>query len=203
MMSRLSIALVAALAVAGCATQQRTAEVARFHLGQPIPSDTIAIVPLYGNEAFNLEYRTYADALLRELAAAGFRPVSYGDKPAYEAIMKVEQTTRPDPRPRPRSSFSFGVGLGGGGYRSGGGVSVGGAVPIGRPPRESLVRVNFLSLQIKRRSDNSIVWEGRATEALADRDGKAALPDAVPGLAHALLAGFPGPAGRTVIVPVN
>lgn len=204
MLPRLSILAAAALALAGCATQ-RTAEVTRFHLGQPIPADTIALVPVYGSEAFNLEYRTYADALARELATVGFRPVGTGDRPAYEAVLKVEQTTQPSARPRSQSRVSFGFGLGGGGgYRGGvgGGVGIGTSVPVGRA-RENLVRVNFLSLQIKRKSDSTIVWEGRATERVEESDRGSGLADAVPSLAHALLAGFPGAAGQTIRVPVK
>ncbi len=203
MLPKLTLLAAAVLALAGCATQ-RTAEVTRFHLNQPIPPDTISLVPIFGSDAFNLEYRTYADALTRELTAAGFRPINNDGKSAYEAILKVEQTTRPLGRER-RSSVSFGFGLGGGGgYHGGvgGGVGVGTTVPVGAP-RQDFVRVNLLSLQIKRRSDSTIVWEGRASEAINDRDPESALVSAVPRLAHAMLAGFPGPAATTVRVPVK
>lgn len=202
MLPRLTLFAAAALALAGCATQ-RTAEVTRFHLNQPIPSDAISLAPIIGSAAFNLEYRAYADAVMRELAAVGFRPVGDDGRSAYEALLKVEQTTRPSGRER-RSSVSFGFGLGGGGYRSGvgGGVGVGTTVPVGQA-RQDFVRVNLLSLQIKRRSDSTIVWEGRASEAINEREPGSALVDSVPRLARALLSGFPGPAGTTVRVPVK
>ena len=203
MLTRVTLFVVTAVALAGCATQ-RTAEVTRFHLNQPIPSDAISLAPAIRSEAASLEYRAFADAVMRELAAVGFRPVGDDGRSAYEAILTVEQTTRPSGRER-RSSVSFGFGLGGGGgYRSGvsGGVGVGTTVPVGRA-RQDFVRVNQLSLQIKRRSDSTIVWEGRASEAIDERDPGSALADSVPRLARALLAGFPGPAGTTVRVPVK
>ena len=200
MQSRLMISGAAALALAGCATtSQRSAEVTRFHLGQPIPGDTIALQAGPGLDPNGLEFRSYADAVARELAAAGFRPVAAGARPAYQATLKVEQSSIPQVRDS-RSRVSFGFGFGGGGYRSGGGVGVGTSVPVGGP-RTRFTDVDMLSLQIRRVSDASMVWEGRATETVTGRSG-GGLNAAVPELAHALLAGFPGPAGTTVRVPV-
>ena len=201
MFSRLSITgAAAALALAGCATTQRSAEVTRFHLDQPIPADSIALLAGPGIDPNGLEFRGYADAVARELAAVGFRPVAPGQRPAYQATLKVEQTSISSAR-ESRGRVSFGFGFGGGGYRSGGGIGVGSSVPIGRP-RTRFTDVNMIALQIRRVSDASMVWEGRAAETLADSGRGGGLGAAVPELAHALLAGFPGPAGTTVRVPV-
>ncbi len=191
--------------LAGCATTGPGADVTRFHLGGPIPADTIALQPIVGSPDFNLEYRTYADAVLHELTAVGFRPADASARSAYIAILKVEQTSRDATQLQPRShlGLGFGVGGGGGGYHGGGfgtGLSVGGSIPIGKP-RVRYVAVNTVALQIKRRSDETLVWEGRASETASGDASAIGLPESVPRLAHALLAGFPGPTGTTVRVP--
>ena len=196
MLPRLSLtaAIVFAAALSGCATSQRIAEVTRFHLNQPIPGDTIVLRPAGSADPNGLEFRTYADAVVQELAAAGFRQAPPGARPAYEATLGVEQTNVPSARDN-RSRVSFGFGFGGGGYRSGGGIGVGTTVPVG-DKRPGYVQVNQLSLQIRRVSDASVVWEGRANEMITERNRQGGLGAAVPVLAHALLAGFRVPRDR-------
>lgn len=183
-------ALATALAIAGCATSPGT-EVTRFHLGQPIPSDTIQLVPSNGMDARSLEFRTYAAAVANDLNAVGLHPADNDGRSAYIGVLKIEQTSR-EAGPR-RSPFSIGIGGGSGGI--GGAVSM----PVGKA-RANEVRVNSLSLQIRRRSDNTMVWEGRAVQEIAADAPASALPAAVPGLSKALLTGFPGPNGQTVKV---
>lgn len=189
-----SLALIALL-LAACATNTPTAEVSRFHLGQPIPADTIVLTQDTSGQPLSAEYDFYASAMAADLAAAGLRVAQNDRRSAYLGILKVEQTTRQGP-PRP-PAFQLGLGGGTGGY--GGGVGGGVSIPIGKR-RSGDVRVNQVSLQIKRRSDNSVVWEGRATAAIAADAPASALPAAVPALSRALLAGFPGPTGQTVLV---
>ena len=59
--------------------------------------------------------------------------------------------------------------------------------------------ISELSVQLKRRTDGSLVWEGRAQTAgnVAPGEGAALAPR----LAKALFRGFPGPSGRTISVP--
>ena len=192
-------AMSGALVLAACASGPQGAEVTRFHLGQPIPRSTVALVPADNGQSFSLEYRAYADAVGRELAAQNFVAVGNDPTSAYVGTLSISQTIAPGPR-RGGVSIGFGVGgFSGGGYRHGGGVGggVGATVPVsgGRP---SDIRTTTLGLQLKRRSDGSVVWEGHATSSAQGPAGD--LPRAVPVLAHALLAGFPGPAGQTVRV---
>lgn len=193
------LALGVAVALAGCASAP-TAEVTRFHLGQPIPSDTIAVVPspdaVTPGAAVPLEFTTYARAVGAELAKAGFRPVE--GPSAYVAVLKIEQSATQGP---PRSA-PFQIGIGGGtGGRSGG---VGGSIslPVGKAP-SSVVRTTSLSLRIRRQSDATAVWEGRASQTTPADAAGASLTAAVPRLAAALLAGFPGKSGsvETVKLP--
>jgi hypothetical protein len=177
------------LAVAGCATQPAT-EVTRFHLGQPIPSDSIALVPVPGGDANSLEFRSQAAVVARDLDAVGLHPATDA-RSGYVGTLKIEQSTRIGP---PKASpFSIGIGGGTGGF--GGGVSV----PVGAP-RTGEVRTNFLSLQIRRRSDASMVWEGRAVQDIAADAPASALTAALPALSKALFSNFPGPSGETVKV---
>lgn len=184
-----------ALLVTACATGVPTAEVSRFHLGQPIPADSIVLVQDAAGQPLSAEYSFYARAMEADLATAGLRLTQDNPRSAYVGLLKVEQAVREGP-PRP-PAFQLGLGGGTGGFN--GGVGGGVSIPIGKR-RSGDVRVNQLSLQIKRRSDNSVVWEGRAVSALAADTPASALPAAVPGLARALLAGFPGPTGQTVVV---
>lgn len=194
------LAAAAALALAACTTTP-TAEVTRFHLGQPMPSDTIRIVPAATpaapGTAVPLEFRSYAAAVGTELAARGFRPVE-GGPTAYLATLSIEQTTRAGiPQ---RSPFS--IGIGGGSFGRGGGIGGGINLPIGAP-RNSDVRVNLLALTIRRESDNSAVWEGRAIQEIAASAPASNLSAAVPALARALLKDFPGASGQTVTVKLR
>ncbi len=186
------LAIAALAGLAACATAP-TAEVTRFHLGQPIPADSVAVVPGPGAQADGLEFRAQADAIAGVLASSGFRPVGETAQPAY-LMTFVAQGERHETGPR-RSTVS--IGIGGGSFGRGGGIGGSVAFPVGKP-RADTVNVYTLKLQMRRKSDASVVWEGRAMETV--RDGS--LTDAVPGLARALLAGFPGESGKTIVVPV-
>ncbi|GGE16926.1 hypothetical protein GCM10011529_24220 [Polymorphobacter glacialis] len=187
--------LAAGLAIAACTTGPAPTEVTRFHLGTPIPKDSIMLVPPAGTAAFGLEQQAYAAAVGNELAAAGFRPVINDPRSAYIGVLKVTQEVRPGlPKPSP---FRIGIGGGTGGYS--GGVGGGVSLPVGGS-RTGDVRVNEVSLQIKRRSDETMIWEGRATNAAPADVPASNLATAVPGLAKALMANFPGASGQTVQV---
>ena len=115
------------------------------------------------------------------------------------AVVDVQRMSREGP---PRSSgLSIGLGIGGASFGRHSAVGGGGGVsfPVGRPRPNEVVGTQ-LSVQIKRRSDGSVIWEGRAMgEARGGTPG--AEPDATAArLAHALFLGFPGESGRTVVV---
>ncbi|MES2987460.1 MAG: hypothetical protein V4808_06120 [Pseudomonadota bacterium] len=91
------------------------------------------------------------------------------------------------------------IGLGGGSYgggRRGGGVGVGGGVSFGIGGNTREIYVSELSVQLRRRSDNSTIWEGKAlTESVGDQPAETAAR-----LARALFKGFPGESGVTITV---
>jgi len=200
------IAAAAALVLAGCTTTP-TAEVTRFHLSQPMPSDTIRVVAspdqAAPGTAVPLEFRTYAAIVSRDLAVHGFRPIEAGPA-AYVAVLDVQQTTQAgNPSPPPFRIGIGGGGIGGGGGGGGiGGIGGGISVPVGRS-RNNDVRVNVLSLRIRRQSDESAVWEGRAVQQIPASAQGSNLSAAVPALSGALLKEFPGISGQTVTVKLR
>jgi hypothetical protein len=195
---------LAAVALAGCTTTGSLppTEVIRYHLGTPIARGTIAVQPLSGPATPSLEFQNYAAAVQGELARVGYTPAAPGATPDFVATVDFQRANRVGP-PR-RSPISIGLGgssYSGGGYRGGGGVGLGGGIsfPIGRS-RPNQVVMSQLSVTIKRRADQSPVWEGHA-QGISD----ARAPEAnTTGLAHklaaALFTGFPGESGRTIEV---
>jgi hypothetical protein len=96
-----------------------------------------------------------------------------------------------------RSPVSIGIGGSTGGWRSGigGGVSFG----LGGGGSREIVGTR-LEVSLRRRSDQSVFWEGRAeTEARAGMP-QAHSQQAVERLAEALFRDFPGESGRTISV---
>jgi len=189
---------LAAAGLTGCATTMALppTDVIRYHLGEPIPRGTIAVEPLSGGAPASLEFKTYAAAVQGELLKVGYTVPAQGATPDYVATVGFTRTSREGP---PRQS-PVSIGIGGGGFsggRRGGGVGLGGGIgfPIGKSrPTELLVAE--LSVTIKRRADQSPIWEGKA-QGVSDikrADEQAGR------LAAALFTGFPGASGRTITV---
>ena len=177
---------LAATSLAGCAasTVSGPVEVTRFHLGAPLERGTIAVEPLPGGGPASLEFSTYAGAVQSELVQAGYNPAAAGASGQYLAVVGFTRTTLEGaPRPAP-----FTVGLGGG-------ISF----PIGKSKSRYVVATE-LSVQIRRRSDGTVIWEGRAQTQADDRAPEAQATAAAGKLAHALFLGFPGESGRSITV---
>jgi len=192
----LSTAMIASLLIlGGCATSIRPGpiDVTRFHLGMPIAGDSISVEPLTGYAGSSPEDQLYIDAVSGELAKLGFTPGG-GEASPFIAAVSYKHESRGSVRTPPAVT----IGLGGGSYSGGRRGGVGGGGGVGIPVGGKTVQVvgTELSVQIKRRSDNTIVWEGRAVteeagvqpQATADR------------LAKALFKGFPGESGITITV---
>lgn len=190
-------AMAAILATGACATgggDRFGADVTRFHLGGQMARGTIFLEPASAEAAAanGLEFRQYAASVAEGLRRAGFQPVPTRAGAEFVGIVGYGQSTRAGLARRPPVSVGVGGGGGGGGFGVGGGVSF----PIGKR-RTGDVNVNLLTLVLRRASDKTTVWEGRAI-AEARADGPyAGLGDAVPMLATALLADFPGPSATT------
>jgi hypothetical protein len=199
MITRNLLALgLAAATVAGCTTAGPLppTNVVRYHLGAPIARGTVSVEPATApGVPASLEFKTYAAAVEGELLRAGYTLPAAGATPQFVAT--VGFTRREAEGPPRRSAFS--IGLGGGSFSGGrnGGVGLGGGVgiPIGGG-RGSTVLLAELAVTIKRRVDQSPIWEGRAQGV---SDIKSADQQAGK-LAAALFTGFPGESGRTIEV---
>jgi hypothetical protein len=183
------------LLLAGCAAQTPPVELTRFHLGQPIAPGEIMVEPRNPNDAKSLEFEAIAASVARELKARGFSIAPNLPRSELVAVIEIETATR-QTGPE-RSTFS--IGLGGGTY--GGGVGVGGGVslPVGKKITPRATRTG-LFVQIKRRSDGTVIWEGRARLEARDGTPYASTTAAIDRLAAALFKDFPGESGRPIIV---
>lgn len=184
-------------ALAGCTTTATSGpvEVTRFHLGAPLERGTLTVEPAPGGGLPGPEFQTYATAVQGEALGHGFTAPAAGDAGQYLAVVGFTRTTRQGP---PRAG-GVSIGLGGGGYSGGVGLGGGVSFPIGKRRYHELVATD-LAVQIRRRADGTIIWEGHAVTSAdaAAPDGQA---DAAAGkLARALFRGFPGESGRTITV---
>jgi hypothetical protein len=131
-------------------------------------------------------------AVARELQQAGYS--ERAGNPDITAEIKVSAVRV---EPERRSPVSVGVGGSTGSFGSGVGLGVG--INLGGGPKAQVETV--LDVRLVRRTDNLVIWEGRAVQA-----AKAGSPAAQPGiaaskLASALFQGFPGKSGETIRVP--
>lgn len=191
-----ALAVGLALALGACSTTP-TANVLRFHQGQPISRGTVYIRPANAQMAGSLEFQTQSNAVGAELRRNGFEPVASPDTAQFTAVVGVQTTERMGP---PRQS-NFSVGIGGGVNR--GNVGMGGSVqlPVGGTPAPNVATTTTLSVTILQNPGTQAVWEGRA--ALDTQAGGQRGTPLTPVLAQALFQDFPGPAGQTVQVPIR
>lgn len=192
--------LLALAALSGCTTGGATGagpvEVVRYHLGQAPAQGTVAVVPVGGADSASPGYLAYAQAVTDELGKLGYAAGTPTDA-TYLAAVGFARAPRGVVTDRPPVSIGLGAGGFGGSFGGGAGVNF----PIGRG-RSSEVLVNELTVQLRRRADDTIVWEGRAQMGSVERLD-AAVPPAAPAsrLASAMFRGFPGESGITTKVP--
>lgn len=200
---RVPALLLAPALLAACATTgsyPTSTDVIRYHLGAP-ERGTVVVQPAGGGDGVSsgLAAQPYAAAVSRALGAAGYAPAGPGGDTQFIALVDVRQVSSEERRPSP-----FSIGLGGGSFGGGrrGGIGIGGGVgfPIGSG-RRTTIDATELTVLIKRRVDQSPVWEGHArTVAPRTSMGGADLQTTADRLAQALFTGFPGESGRTITV---
>ncbi|WP_404336625.1 DUF4136 domain-containing protein [Sphingomonas sp. MMS12-HWE2-04] len=202
MLKSFSLAVAGAALLGGCMTGPRTApvDVTRYHLGQPLERTSVAVEPMNNAVTISPEYQLYADAVAAELARQGYvatpNPLSSG----YIAAVSFSRAPRGAYREQPPVSIGLGGGSYGGGRRGGGGVGLGGGVSFGIGGKTREVTATELWVQLKRRSDNTVVWEGRAqTQSVSGTKGSDPRNSAAR-VAAALFKGFPGESGITITV---
>lgn len=196
----LILALIAGSSLlAGCTqtTRSNPVDVTRFHLGAPLAERTsVAIEPGVGSMDAGPEFSFFADAVAGELNRVGYVPTPAGQAltSGYIAAVSFKRDSLGAYRERPPVS----IGLGGGGISGGrgGGVGLGGGLSFGLGGKTRNAYVNELSVQLRRRSDNSTVWEGRAvSQTVGDQPA-----DTASRLSRALFKDFPGESGVTITV---
>ncbi|MEO5868126.1 MAG: DUF4136 domain-containing protein [Sphingomonas sp.] len=194
------VATAAALALAGCATAPMSApvEVSRFHL-DPVDRGTITSEAASSGWATSLESQIYTGAVQNELLRYGYTAATPGMPSQYSAMISVARTSQ-EGAPR-RSPLTIGIGGGGysGGYRGGVGLGGGVSFPVGKT-RYRQILMTTMSVQIRRRSDGTVIWEGHAQTAADSGSPDAQANAEATKLASAILRGFPGESGRTITV---
>lgn len=192
----IAILATAALLAACTTTGSRPGpiDVTRFHLGAPLERTTVSIEPLSSNARISPEYQTYADAVAVELEKQGYVRSGSDLASGYIAGVSFVRSSLGEIRKRPPLT----IGLGGGSF--GGSVGVGGGASVGIGGGTAQLIGSELQVQLRRRSDDTVVWEGRAlTEGISGSEG--AQPGATAQrLAAALFKGFPGESGITITV---
>jgi len=184
-----SAPLLLAAALAACASgggKERPVaggvDVARFHLGEPVARAQIAVEPFDKADANRPEYPAYAAAVGRQLSRLGWTVVPTMSQSEQVALVDLEQGSR-----EAVAALSA--------ARIGRGVSA--TVPAGT---SAGVTATLLEVAIRRRSDGTVFWEGRAVGEARTGTPEAARTAAVEGLAEALFRDFPGESGRTIRV---
>jgi hypothetical protein len=180
--------ILLAASLAGCATGGGSdagtrgggVEVGRFHLGQPVARAQIAIQPFDRADANRPEFPAYVAAVGRELTRLGWTVVPNSAQSEQIALIDVEQGSR-----EAIAALSA--------ARIGRGTS--GALLAGTAPN---VTATLLEVGIRRRSDATVFWEGRAVSEARTGSADAASSAAVARLASALFRDFPGESGRII-----
>lgn len=184
------LAVFAAIGVlSGCAATIPPVEVTRFHLGKEIAPGAVRA---QGDSS--LESVAYVAAVSQAMGRIGYPDAGATGTPVYTAKVTHSRMTREEAK---RSPFS--IGIGGGSIGRNVGIGVGTSIGIGGGVQQIIV--TRLSVQLMRRADQQVVWEGRA-----ETEASARAPASQPGLAaeklaNALFKDFPGVSGATIRVP--
>lgn len=198
------LAALLALPLGACATSSSApVEVTRFHVADPARSGTLAVEEMPGNPDVSLEFQSYAGIVGQAFQRAGFTPSS-GGASDYVALVSLNRSFRPtgidNSSDRP-VSVGVGGGFGSGGGRRGGsfgGLGVGVGISLSGKPKD--IVLSQMQIQLRRRSDSTVVWEGRASTQARQGSPAAQPVAAAQKLADALVGGYPGESGRTITV---
>lgn len=187
-------AVALSLTLSACVVPTGPVEVTRFNRvadGYIYGDGSYIATPAKAGDALSLS--PYLAAVAREMQQIG-----YSEKfDNSDVIAEVSVSARKIEAPQ-RSPVSVGVGGSTGSYGSGVGVGLG--FDLGSLGNKERVQTT-LNVRLLRRSDNLVIWEGRAEQSAG-----ATSPAAQPGiaaskLASALFQDFPGKSGETVTVP--
>ncbi|KHK91896.1 hypothetical protein LK12_08195 [Novosphingobium malaysiense] len=190
------LALAATVALPGCVSPVGPVEVTRFHAPDVamLGGGTIHVEPAEG-QADDMEFRTYANAVMRELTRLGYsEPIPGQDTGEQVAVLSLERH-RYQPQ-RGSNPVSVGVGGSTGSYGSGVGVGVG--IDLSGPPPEQVD--TKIAVTIMERASGRHLWEGRASFTVRADSPLAQTPLGAAKMTEALFKGFPGESGETILV---
>lgn len=198
----ITLAVFGAMALAGCTTTARQGpiDVTRYHLGQPMERTSVSFEPMSGAVQINPEYQTYEDAVRAELERLGYVRAATATESGYIAGISFTRTSKGFVKDRPPVTIGLGGGsFSGGGRRGGTGVGLGGDVAFGIGGKTREVFGTELWVQLRRRANNSVIWEGRAqTQGVGPENAQPG--ETAARLARALFKDFPGESGVTITV---
>jgi hypothetical protein len=179
--------IVAAVSLAGCSTtgggggtRGGGVDVARFHLGEPVARAQIAIEPYDRADSARPDYPAVAAAVERQLTRLGWTVVRTVGQSEQVALVDLTQGSREAVAAQTSARVGRGIAP-----SPAGGSSAG-------------IVATLLEVGIKRRSDGTLFWEGRAVGEASSGAGEAAPAAAAERLATALFRDFPGESGRTI-----
>ena len=149
-------------------------EVTTTHLGQQIARGPIAVEAFDQADANSPEFGNYASSVAQQLTRLGWTVVAAPARSEQVALVDVQQGSR--------ASLASRIGVPSGGAAAGASASL----------------ATSLDVRIRRRSDGSVIWEGRAISDGPVNNPAAGRPATVQALAAALFRDFPGVSGRTI-----
>lgn len=193
------IGLVAALALAACATPPGPVEVTRFvapeRLGE-IGRGTFFVEAMPGDEASNLELAPYKAAVASELVKLGFVET---DRETATLVAQIGVKRGVIAAGERRGPVSVGVGGSTGSYGSGLGLGIG--INLGGGPKDRLG--TELAVRLSEKDGATSVWEGRADFRPPEDSPLAQGKANAQTVASALFRDFPGNNGETIAVKVS
>jgi len=193
------LVLAASIALSGCVAPVGPVEVTRFHAPETarLGRGTIRVEPAPG-QPDNLEFRTYAASVARELTRLGYGEPLPGQTGSEQvALLTLERETyRPQ---RTRGPVSVGAGGATGSYGSGVGLGIG--IDLSGPPKDQIGTRVFVAIRERAApATATALWEGRAVFTVRADSPLAQAPLGSAKVAEALFKGFPGQSGETILV---
>jgi hypothetical protein len=184
-----SAALALAAALAACTTgggggagvRTGGVEVGRFHLGEPIAHAQIAVEPFDRADAASPDFAAASTAVARQLQRLGWTVVNTSGQSEQIALVALQSGSREAIAARSAARV-------GRGFASG---------PASTAPGGN---ATLLEVAIRRRSDGTVFWEGRAVSDARPGSSEPIGASAAERLAAALFRDFPGESGRIIRV---
>jgi Domain of unknown function (DUF4136) len=187
--------LAATLTLSACAIPTGPVEITRFNRaadGIIYGSGSYAVMPAANSEQ-GLTLSPYLTAVAREMQRVGYTEKSSSSDIIAEVSVDVRKVASAE-----RGPVSVGVGGSTGSYGSGVGLGLG--IDLSRLAQGDRIETR-MNVRIMRRSDNLIIWEGRAVQTAGAKSPAAQPGIAAAKLAQAMFADFPGKSGSTITVP--